>query len=264
MNHQLKTGVIMNKGRDVYQVIGIAVILGMLPLSSASAAQDKVEFGVGVINTPRYSGADHNHNRIVPIVNIRVDQMVFNVRDGLGVHYDLNDKLYFEQFFGYQLGRDDNNDDHLRGMGDIDSAWTTHSKLGYWFTPYIELNIAATKALNHSQGVSYGPTLAGRLPLEDNWTIIGSARWLLATEEYTDTFYGINSTQSARTGYQRYHPGGGGYGHQFNAGVIKAITPHFTMNFNMSYTHLSDKVAKSDVVKDENNFTSMLGISYRL
>ncbi|CAG9297676.1 MipA/OmpV family protein [Celerinatantimonas diazotrophica] len=260
----------MKQKRKIFQSLGISLVLSFIPLSQVMAAPaNGLAIGLGVMSAPRYSGANDNHIMVVPIVNAKYNQFFFDMRRGLGIHLDLPNQFYFEQSLGYRSGRKDsdqtwgNGSDDLKGMGDIDSAWITTSKVGVQFNPRVSLSFEATTALNHDQGINYGPTLSGNLPLNDNWSINASAHWLMATDDYTQTYYGVDSGQSTRSGFARYHTAGGGYGHTLNLTLAKQFSPQLSANILLSYTHLSSKVADSDVVKDDNNLTTGILATYR-
>lgn len=260
----------MKQKRRIFRPLGISLLLSFIPLSNALAAPENgLKIGVGVMSAPRYSGADDNHLTAVPIVDAKYNQFFFDMRRGLGVHLDLSNQFFFEQSIGYRGGRKDSDQtwgsgsDDLKGMGDIDSAWITTSKVGVQFNPLVTLSFEATTALNHDQGVNYGPTLAGRLPLDDSWGLGLSAHWLMGTDDYTQTYYGVDSAQSVRSGFARYHSAGGGFGHTINFTLVKHFSPQLSANILVGYTHLSSKVADSDVVKDDNNLTSGISVGYQ-
>lgn len=259
----------MKQKSRIFRPLGISLVLSFIPLSQVIAAPESgLEVGLGVMSTPRYSGADDNHITVLPIVNAKYNQFFFNLRRGLGIHLDLSNQFYFEQSLGYRNGRKDSDQtwgsgsDDLKGMGDIDSAWITTSKVGVQFNPLVSLSFEATTALNHDQGINYGPTLSGHLPLSNDWAVGLSAHWLMATDDYTQTYYGVDSNQSVRSGLARYHTAGGGYGHTFNLTLVKNFSPQISANVLLSYTHLSSKVADSDVVKDDNNLATGISVGY--
>ncbi|MFM2484469.1 MipA/OmpV family protein [Celerinatantimonas yamalensis] len=244
-------------------------LLSLSPLVYA-APNDGVQIGAFIAHAPRYSGSNDSHLQILPLVSAKMGMFFLDFHRGLGVHLDLTNHWYVEQSLGYRGTRKDsdsnwgNGSDYLKGMGKTDSAWTSTTTFGYAFNPYISADVSATTALNHDQGINYVPTISGQFPLPNQFRLIAKASWLLATHNYTQTFYGVNTTQSQQTGFARYHSAGGGYGHQLSLGLIKLIGENMTASLLVGYTHLSDKVARSDVVQDNNNLTTVLALSYRI
>lgn len=250
--------------RVSFSLIACTGLMIINPMAQAASSSDGLSLGAAIANTPRYSGADSHHLKVLPIIHGKYKLLTLSTFNGIGIRLPLNDQLYFHQSIGYRSGRDESDSSHLNGMGDIDSAWTSRSELGVVFTPRLSSGISMTTAINHDQGFSYSPFIRGNLPLPNGFSASLEGKWLLGSEDFTQTFYGVNAQQSARTGYTRYKPAAGGYGHMINFNLTKVLGNKFVANVGVRYTYLSDKVARSAIVENRNNVTTMVGLTYKL
>ena len=144
------------------------------------------------------------------IVDIRYRDIAF-ASDGEGIGVNL---LHGQNYragvaLAYDLGRDQHDDPHLRGLGEISAA--PEAKL---FAEYFLLPVVVSAALHQAIGGHNG--LLGELgayiplPLFDQKLIIFTGPTLtLADGEYMRSYFGVSAKQAAATSLHQYSAHGG-------------------------------------------------------
>ncbi|CAG9000562.1 MAG: hypothetical protein CENE_02561 [Candidatus Celerinatantimonas neptuna] len=238
------------------------------PISTQQLQHNSFVLGVAARNAPKYSGSNDYKWSTIPIIQARLHHFFIDTTKGIGYDLALDNGLYWEQSLGYRFKRNDSNSkwgtgsNHLRGMGKIPAALTTSATIGYQITPWLWSEITATIALNHNQGITYSPTLAARLPIDKQNMLSSSVRLMMATEHYTQLYYGVNQSQSTNSGFARYNTAGGLYGSQINLQWTHFLSEQLASSVGISYTRLADKVADSQVVQNANQYAATLAMSY--
>lgn len=238
------------------------------PISTQQLQNNSFVLGIAARNAPRYSGSNDNRWVTVPIIQARLHNFFIDTAKGIGYDLALDNGLYWEQRVGYRLKRDDSNSswgtgsNHLRGMGKVPAALTTSATIGYQISPWLWSEISATIALNHSQGVTYTPTLAARFPIDQRNMVSSSIRLMMATERYTQLYYGVNQSQSIHSGFTQYNAAGGLFGSQINLQWTHFLSAQLISSVGINYTRLANKVADSQVVQDANQYVATLAMSY--
>jgi outer membrane scaffolding protein for murein synthesis (MipA/OmpV family) len=77
-----------------------------------------------------------------------------------------------------------------------------------------------------------------------------------------NTWYGVNSTQSANSGYSRYNSSGGYYGTDVSLTWAHQFTETWGGWVGINHTWLGDNAASSPIVKQKEGTTGVVAISY--
>ena len=255
--------------------IQLHMVCFSLGLSAAAAVADdsatpapSVTLGMAGIYAPRYSGADKRHWQLMPLIQARDGAFFLDTQKGIGYDLQANNGLYLEHTLGYGLGRADKNsawrdgDDRLKGMGNIDATVNTSLALGWSVTPWLALEGKAMLPLSDGQGVQYR-TSATLVPWQtDSDTLALQVSGLFGDDRYMNTFYGVNSQQSARSGFARYNAAGGFYGTDTSLTWSHQFTPAWAASVIGEYTWLDKHASDSPIVEKRNGTSATLALSY--
>ncbi|MCI1034744.1 MipA/OmpV family protein [Raoultella terrigena] len=254
----------------------IIFMLALISLVNVSNAQEmanniketSVTIGFGAISVARYSGADEQSVFFAPLFHIQHDSFFLDSVNGVGVHWENDDGFYFEPSLGYSLGRADKKSswrqgsDKLKGLGNIAPSLNTSIALGWAIASWFVLEGKATLPISDSQGVSYAATINLIPFVDESNSVTVHASSLFGDARYMNTLYGINNTQSTRSGYDRYNTTAGYYG--LNSGVVWShqFSEHWGGRFSIDYTWLDNHAANSPIVKRRGGTTSSFVASY--
>ncbi|MCG8490042.1 MAG: MipA/OmpV family protein [Sneathiellales bacterium] len=257
----------------------------LMPLSfsvitSVNAEEKKdweINLGLGAFVSPAYEGSDETEVMPFPLVDITWKERVFlNPGDGLGVHlYNKND-LTVSASIGYEMGRQEDDSNALKGLGDIDDAASANFSVEYDLgpvSPYLDVS----KHLGGTDGTLVEIGIQSRVPFAslmgktpgqfENGSPKGlmfhmglSTTW--ADDNYMKDYFGINNRQAASSGYSRYSAGAGFKSADLEFGARYPFSENWAINAQIGYSRLLEDAADSPIVKEEDQFSGGIFLSY--
>jgi len=256
--------------KNVTYIMSALILSGISSASANESSTDKsaITLGLGAISSPRYSGYNEQSVGGVPLFHYQQDNFYIDSMNGIGIHLQSDNGLYLEPTIGYNSGRTDKNSgrrkgsDKLKGMGNISASVNTGITLGWAVTPWLVFEGKATLPLSESQGVSYS-TSVDYIPImdkDDSLTLRASA--LFGDSRYLNTWYGVNSEQSTRSGYARYNSSAGFYGTDASVTWVHQFTEHWGGLVSVDYAWLDKTVASSPIVMQRGGTTGIVAINY--
>lgn len=255
-------------------------------LSSAAVAQQPVQqpgqqpekgdwdirLGAMAMFQPDYEGSDDYEFSPLPLLMVNYRDLVFLRGPTLGVNAltfqgpSPRDKLQIGPLIRYGFGRDEGDNDDLRGMGDIDGAVELGAFINYSIGPW-STGLTMFRDLSDSHdGLTAKLSAGHKLPLGPKLMLRSeiSATW--ADENYTETFFGVTAAQSRRSGMRQYQPEGG----VKNAGIAIDLNYNLTENWGLTaklgYQRMLGDAADSPLVEDRGSadqLTTGLMLSYK-
>ncbi|WP_323018139.1 MipA/OmpV family protein [Castellaniella sp.] len=240
---------------------GLALALfGLLATANTAQAKDHITLGAGVIATPRYEGSDEYKGRTIPIINARIGRFYARTEDGVGLSLIQSENLALEAGANMMWGY--GGDDVPPGIGGLSDAIGARLGLSANFSGAI-FSIAATQAVTHrdrglliKSRVAYPYAATDRLMLTPSVT----ANW--ANEKYMNGYFGVNSTQSSRSGLAQYHPTSGLKDVSLRLTAGYAVTKRLKVSTGVATSRLVGDAADSPIVKQKTQFETLLGGSY--
>ncbi|MES0862784.1 MipA/OmpV family protein [Ruegeria sp. SCPT10] len=272
-----------------FAAIGFGVVLSSTPLSAQVAntlsASDKdwaFYIGAGGGLVPEYQGSDEYE--LAPLVTFEgVWRDRFVISDqGLGAFlYDQNG-FRVSAAVGYGGGRDEDDSDDLKGLGDIDNSAVlslgTQFDLGQSLTATADVR----KFLGGSEGTVVSLGLQTQVPFgvirgalaptgrpyndetsQNGVVLIGGVSVDWADEDYNQSFFGVTSTQSARSGLRQYRAESGVNALNVELGVSKQIGRSWGVTGLLAYSRLLGDAADSPIVKSKGNYAAVVSVAYQ-
>ncbi len=232
--------------------------------------------GVAAFYSPTYEGADEYGFSIFPNIEVSYSD-VFSASVGRGARYNLinEDNFKFGPLAKPRFGRDEDggqgpftisgDTDDLLGLGDID----TGGEVGAFFEYSIEKLRIAGEIL---QGFGAHDGIVGELSLmysDRAGPLIYSfgPRVKYGGDDYVETYFGINPTQSAASGLPVYEAGGGITSYGIGLTLIQPINRKLSYVIFAGYDQIAGDAADSPIVADLGDETQLgigFAISYRL
>ena len=221
----------------------------------------KLGFGAGV--APTYEGADDYELVPLPVVDIRWRDRLFIGTGGAGVNIIRSKHVRFGARLTYNGGRDQDDDDALRGLGDVDG--TVEAGV-FGALTYANLTLSGDlrqDTADGHEGLVGRAALTYRNSLSENLTgTIGpSITW--ADGDYMQSFFGVDAGQSARSGLSRFDASSGIKNYALNATLTYAMTDSWSVTGIARYARLAGDAADSPIIKDENQMFSGFHVAYQ-
>lgn len=252
-----------------------ALALTLTGLSGAPLARDwsKIEFSAGAIVGfgPDYEGSDDYEAVALPMIDLNWADTVLIDMDGLKVNALAveSGKSSFTAgpLIGYDMGRNEDDNDALRGLGDIDGSVEGGGFIAYEYGPWM-----ADMVVKTDLGDGHGGTVA-ELSAGYGWRFqegkISLATGLAtswASDDYMQSYFGIDTVQASNSAYSRHDAGAG----------FKDVGLWFKANYDFAEdwsvfalsrtSRLLGDAADSPIVEDEGSatqFSTGIGISYK-
>lgn len=219
--------------------------------------------GAGAQVAPSYEGSDKFSVTPGPFVSINWRDRVFlDMERGIGVNVVRTDALRLGVSVGLAPGRDEDDEDHLKGLGDIDTAARGHVFGSYSFGMW-QIGLDVAKDFGGSEGLQIRPDISVKVPLSESWTLTSgiSATW--ADNDYMQSFFGVSPAQSRNSGLDRFDAGAGFKSVDFNVGLRWTFSESWFAMANVGVGVLLGDAADSPITESQVQPSVGLAVGYR-
>lgn len=258
--------------RQQARIVATVTAILLCVVTQVHADDDVLRLGLGAGVGARYSGSDQNTGSAALVFDYQMSNGFFaSSLRGIGYGGDAGDFSYHAAL-GYRSGRSESDkgsfsggggSNFLRGMGDIKGSAT--AMLGFGYTPFKWLNLSAVAELPLSQrdnGKAFHFGITGILYDRDTDKISLGGEASIGDGKYTQTYYGITSQQSARSGFAAYKPKAGLYAVSSSLTWEHKFDANWSLTTLAGLTHLTGDAAKSPIVKRKTAPTAGFYVSY--
>jgi outer membrane scaffolding protein for murein synthesis (MipA/OmpV family) len=178
------------------------------PAIGAGVAESwRFAIGAGLLLTPDYLGSNDYTVRPLAAVDIRApdDRIFISFRDGVGATLLREGPFTAGVLIRPRFGRDQDDNDALRGMGDVDIAGEAGGFLSYADGTYL-----ARAELRQGFGGHSGVLADARLDrifrVAPDLILSAGPRLSWGSRDFAETFFGVNDDQARRSGYAPFKP----------------------------------------------------------
>lgn len=222
-----------------------------------------VTLGAGLAASPRYPGADRDRVRPIPLVSIAYDDRLYLGPLGLGlaaVHWG---GFRAGPMLGFQGGREESDDPHLAGLGDISSSATAGVFAAYRLGP-LAVSTVVRQAISHTtNGLSglFEINLRQQLPGSRMFLVVGPDLEF-GNGDFERTWFGVTPDQAALSGLPAYTARAGIDKIGLHAGITRLTSGHWLLRAFASYKVLTGDAASSPIVERRSQFLIGAGVAY--
>jgi len=225
----------------------------------------QVTLGAGAFYQPEYEGADEYEVSPLPYFNVKYKDIVEFTPRALDVNLLRHGGFKAGAGIGVNFGREEDDADRLDGLGDIDP--TAEGRL---FVGYDAQSFDAALTFAHDLGDAHeGYTIDAEIGMNHSLTVGDKAVFLrpsagvtYASEDYMQTFFGIDAAQSGRSGLAQYQSDAGFKDVSAGLTAFYMIDEHWSVRALTEYSYLLEEASDSPIVEDENQFSAGLFIAY--
>jgi len=220
----------------------------------------KVVVGAGGMVRPKFEGGKRFEILPAPLFMAEYGRVSI---DPLGVSVKI---VEFENFSfaargGYDLGRDDGDDKHLRGLGDIDAGGVVGATAAYQLGP-VKFSAAIDKTIGGSDGLT-GTIGAEASHMFGPLILTAGASTTWADDNHMQEYFGVTRRQSARSGLSRHTAEAGIKRVDVEATATYLIDQHWLVRGQAGVGYLVGDAGDSPVVQQKTQPSGMLMIGYR-
>lgn len=167
---------------------------------------------------------------------------------------------------GYAFGRDEDDGDRLIGLGDVDDGLVVGGYAAYTAGPLM-FDVSYHHIVSGDDDgayVRFGGAYKQMLRPGFETTLRVGATY--ADDSYMDSYFGISAAQAATSvaGLNAYEADAGIKDVHFELGAKWDLDARWTLRATGKYARLVGDAADSPIVESEDQFTGLLGASYKL
>lgn len=234
------------------------------PVEEEKKSDWKIKIGLIGGYSPEYDGSDEYDFFWAPRLRIAWRDTIILTESSLRAQAR-HGHFRFGPVLKHEKGRSDDDDDDIKGVGDVDSglgvgAFAKYKRDGY------SLELQVRKEVAGGHGGILGELKAEiKLPNNDQpWGKLGS-ELTFGDDEYMEEFYGINDRQSARSGLSTFDADAGVRSISLYWATEYDFTQNWAIGGRIEYLRMVGDAADSPIVDDAgspNNVTLALGLTY--
>ncbi|MET0350437.1 MAG: MipA/OmpV family protein [Rhizobacter sp.] len=256
----------------------ISSLAAALAVSATAHAQPvapdnqwSVTLGLGVLSTPEYAGSDNQKVTPVPVLVATNGRWFLGALPATGVPFGIGyNLLQTSQWrFGVAVGsgfaqpREEKDDARLAGLGDID-ATAQLAAFGSFTEQWFTARAAVTTDIGGNGHGTYGLVdLEGKYRVNERFAVSIAPGITVADRRNQQTFFGIDASQSARSGRPEYHTEGGLNSVRLAFGAEYRLSPQWGLGARAVVSKLRGDAADSPITQDTTQNTFSLFTTYR-
>lgn len=261
----------------------------LLALPAQALAQDpgamaepadgwSITLGGALIAAPAWQGSSETAVSVFPDIRANYGDTLFaSIPDGLGWNAINQDGWKAGPIAKIRFGRDEEDggspfrvtgdSDDLRGLGDIDAAVEVGGFVEKRFGAADDWRLRGE--LRQGFGGHEGALADISLTYQARWgrtRLSLGPRVSLASEDYMQTYFGIDAGQSLRSGLPAYSAGGGVLSYGVGGAAVVPINRQAGFTLFGGFDRLGDEAANSPLVRlrgDRDQVTIGIGFGYR-
>lgn len=273
MRWQITKAVGARMTAQILMVSGLSVLGGSCSVLAEEPASDwEIQIGAGAMVSPDYEGSDDYEVNPLPMVNISYKDRVFLDGPSIGANLFVwdgprpGDQLKIGPLLRYQMGRDDDDNDALKGLGSIDGSAEVGGFISYDNGPFSAGVKAFQDVGDGHEGMIVELEGGYRHRFNDNWSMQAGISTTWADDDYTQSFFGIDAKQSFRSGYREYNAEAGFKDIGLSLGVSYSFAENWNVTGMAGYSRLIGDAADSPIVDKQGSadaFMTGLFVGYR-
>ena len=236
------------------------------PVNEDAKSSDRkwaLSIGIGGGFAPDYEGSNEYGFGFGPNISASWRDTVFFKGKSLGVNLVRRKSLKAGAIMTKASGRNEDDNEKLEGLGDVDGGLEVGGFVSYKKKPW-RFNAEARQEVDSGhEGALLELSVGTDLPFTKPLVYIElNTTW--ANDDYMESFFGINSQQSAAAGLERHNADAGFKDVNLSISAGYPITNRWRIVTTMEYKRLLGDAASSPIVDDKNQFVAGIGLAYHM
>ena len=222
-----------------------------------------ISIGVAAGVAPDYEGSNDYGFGFGPNISASWRDTIFYKGKSLGANLIRQDNVKAGLIVSRSTKRKEDDNDKLEGLGDVDSGIEVGGFVSYKIKPWRFKAEARQEVDSGHEGALLELSVGTDLPFTKPLVYVELATtW--ASDDYMESFFGIDSQQSANSGLERYNANAGIKDANISISVGYPITNRWKIGTMMEYKRLLGDAADSPIVDDKNQFVVGISLSYHI
>ncbi|MDM9625261.1 MipA/OmpV family protein [Rhizobium sp. S152] len=218
--------------------------------------------GAGAIYEPEYEGGDKFEISPVPFAVFTYGDWLEIDPRGITITPFRHDGFALSGNVGYEGGRDEDDADRLKGLGNIDFAATVGAKASYNWNGLevyaaIDQTIGGSESLIGTFGAEY------QAPVTERLILGASVEAVVANDKHMESYFGVDAAQSARSGLAQYKAEAGLKRVDVSASAIYMLSENWLVRGEAGVGFLTGDAADSPIVEEKVQPSTSLFVGYK-
>ncbi len=228
-----------------------------------SARKWALSIGMNGGFSPDYEGSNNYSFDYSPNIAASWRDTIFYKGKTLGVNLVRQKKLKAGLTISQASGRSEDDNDRLKGLGDVDGSIEAGGFITYRKKPYrFKADVRQDIGSGH-EGALVALSSGRNLPFESLPVAVElGATW--ASANYMSSFFGVDAQQSLDSGLKRHNADAGIKDIKISMTAGYEITTRWRIGGTIVYKRLVGDAADSPIVDDKNQFLAGLSLSYHM
>lgn len=218
--------------------------------------------GAGGTYEPEYEGSDKFEISPIPVVVFTYGDWLEIDPTGVTVTALRHDGFALAGRVGYESGRDEDDGDRLRGLGDIDFAATVGAKASYKWQA-LELYATIDQTIDGSESLigTFGAEF--QAPVTERLILGAGVEAVVANDNHMEAYFGVNAAQSARSGLPEYKAEAGLKRVNISASATYMLSENWLVRGEAGLGILTGDAADSPIVEEKLQPSTSLFVGYK-
>ena len=222
-----------------------------------------LSIGLGAGVAPDYEGSNDYEFGFGPNISASWRDTIFYKGKSLGANIIRDKNLKAGLILVKASGRDEDDNDKLEGLGDVDGGLEVGGFVSYKNKPWRFKAEARQEVDSGHEGALVELSVGTDLPLTKPLVFVElGTTW--ASDDYMESFFGIDSGQSANSGLEKYNADAGFKDVNISISAGYPITNRWRVGAMLEYKRLLGDAADSPIVDDKNQFVAGFSFSYHM
>ncbi len=233
-------------------------------LYGAAPGKDGGTVGAAVVATHEYQGSDQRSTLVIPLLDYQWASGWFaGVTNGIGYNFSDSRQLQYGLRLTADKGRRESRAHALGGMGNIHAA----AEGGAFFNYSLPQGVFLTSSIRYGAGADRKGLVvdlgAGYLAeLAPRWHLGVGAAITLANAHYMQSYFGVNATQAAATGYALHAASSGARDLRANTALTYSVDPRTSVTAALSVSRLLGDAKDSPLTRKRTSGSAVVGVTY--
>ncbi len=222
-----------------------------------------ISIGVAAGVAPDYEGSNDYGFGFGPNISASWRDTIFYKGKSLGANLIRKENFKAGVILAKASGRNEDDNDKLEGLGDVDGGIEAGGFISYKNKPWRFKAEARQEVDSGHEGALVELSVGTELPFTKPLVFVElGTTW--ASDDYMESFFGIDTQQSANSGLDRHNADAGFKDVNLSISVGYPITNRWRLGATMEYKRLLGDAADSPIVDDKNQFVAGIGFSYHM
>ncbi|MEN2977992.1 MipA/OmpV family protein [Tistrella bauzanensis] len=250
----------------LWLTLGGLAMAAAAPAQAASApapakpAEDHWTLGAGVAAVPVFQGSEEYKAQPLPLVDVQYGRLFAKVGDGIGVHIIRAPRFTAGIAVNWMQGYDQ--DDVPAGLNGVDDALGARLFVSGRYRGAVA-TLAVTQAVTETdRGMLISAGLGYPVQATDRLTITPSLGATWANARYMTSYFGVDASEAAASGFDRYTPTSGFKDISLRVSASYRITDSIRAVGSVGATQLLGDAADSPFVEQKAQPIALMGLTY--